>query len=166
MNALTINGTTITQSALGIGFLKTLYGWNKVQRYKARVRVLSQGSSDNVAVAVFPLSIEQIPNNAATSANLQVMVGQPGCVHRDFIFGSEMKEIVSSGSIWSNLAIPKSQYDGYLPTGTGTSPVPAQQAFVGVFAQILDGSANTNSMPFEITLEQEVWFQGLLPLYD
>jgi len=162
MNAGAINGTSATQSALGLLSLESLYKWVRVLRYRIRVRILSQGSSDNMAVCVFPLANNPVPNSTF-GFNLWVASGQPGCQRKDFIFGSEMREIVQSSNAWDNLAIRRSQYIDSLPTPAGTSLASFEfAAYVGIFVQILDGSVNTNSVPFEITLEQECEFSGLI----
>jgi len=162
MNGGAINGTSTTQSALGLLSLEGLYKFVRVLRYRIRVRVLSQGSSDNMAVCVFPLGTNDVPN-LTFGFNLWVASGQPGCQRKDFIFGSEMKEIVQSSTAWDNLAIRRSQYIDSPQTATGASLGSFMYAaYVGIFLQILDGSVNTNSVPFEITLEQECEFSGLI----
>lgn len=157
MHGAWVQGYSGTQNPIGYNGVANLYTNYKVKKIKIQVTCQPQNSGDTTQVVVFPIGSEAIPSSAAGSVNLQVMLGQPRNKTAVCVNGATSKynTVTLSENVWDILGKRKAQYMDTLGTAIGAQPPNASdQAFVGIFAQILDNATNSAPVVFSVRMWQ------------
>lgn len=164
MHGSWVQGYTGTQNPIGYTGVAALYSLYKVKRVKLQVTCQTQAGGDTTQLVVFPIGSEAIPSAAAGSTNLQVMLGQPHNKTVVCASGSSAKTntVYFDMLVHDILGRRKAQWEDVDGTAIGSQPPAVDQAFFGVFAQILDGATNGSPVVFSVRMWQYVELTDLI----
>lgn len=164
MHGAWAQGYTGLQNPIGYNGIANLYSLYKVKKVIVEFCIQPQSSGDTTQAVAFPIGSEAIPSAAAGSVNLQVMLGQPRNKTVVAAAGATAKyqTIRIQEFIHDILGRRKAQWNDEASTAIGSQPVAADQAFVGLFLQSLDGATNASPVVVSVRMWQHVELTDLI----
>jgi hypothetical protein len=160
--ATLVQGAVLSQQAMGYSQMAALYTNYRVISYSLKVTVMPQNVGDVTEVVVVPLGFEEIPSSSAAAVNLRVMASQPRSITRvcETSVPAASNTLTLRQTCWDLVGQRKSQWMDYPPTPV--TSYPANQAYVGVFLQQLNGANNVAAVTMSLQLQQTIEFTDFL----
>lgn len=157
-----VQGDSLTQQAMGYASMSSLYTNYRVLSYRMKVTFMPQNVADTAELVLIPVGFEEIPSSSAAAVNLRVMASQPRSKTRVCETGVPSREntLILEGNIWDLVGQRKQQWLDQAPTAL--TAFPANQAYLGIFLQELNGTNNVAVCTIAIELQQVVEFTDLL----
>jgi hypothetical protein len=162
MNGVLVQGDTMAQQAMGYSSMAALYTNYRVLHYSLKATFMPQNVADTSEMVLIPVGFEEIPSTSAAAVNLRVMASQPRSIVRvcETAVPARENTLVLQQNGWDLVGMRKQQWIDLPPTSVTTFP--ANQAYVGIFVQQLNGTNNAAVCTLALELQQTIEFTDLL----